>query len=155
MLRHCFEWLQHCSNIATLCCAENRRCKSSRVTSPLSNDDDNDNVNKQLVLWENNSSTLASCFLVHFLDVYCLTTTWNLLMHHFMEDVNIRRRIFPFLNLDKVLKILTPGEIAYIWQFERIQIDAIKFKTMQICFFSDVFTAAVVIALPDLIIRGA
>ena len=51
LLWHCFEWLQHCSNIATLCCAENRRCKSSRVTSPLSNDDNNENVKKQLVLW--------------------------------------------------------------------------------------------------------
>ena len=36
LLRHCCEWLQHCSNIATLCCAQNRRCESSRVTSPLS-----------------------------------------------------------------------------------------------------------------------
>ena len=28
--------LQHCSNcIATLCCAKNRRCESSRVTSPM------------------------------------------------------------------------------------------------------------------------
>ena len=35
LLRHCFEWLQHCSNIARLCCAKNRRCESSRVTSPL------------------------------------------------------------------------------------------------------------------------
>ena len=34
LLRHCFEWLQHCSNIATLCCAKNRSCESSRVTSP-------------------------------------------------------------------------------------------------------------------------
>ena len=34
-MRHCFEWLQHCSSIATLCCAKNRRCQSSRVTSPL------------------------------------------------------------------------------------------------------------------------
>ena len=50
LLWHCFEWLQHCSNIATLCCAENRRGKSSRVTSPLSNDDDIENVKKQLVL---------------------------------------------------------------------------------------------------------
>ena len=33
LLRHCFEWLQHCSSIATLSCAENRRCESSRVTS--------------------------------------------------------------------------------------------------------------------------
>ena len=35
LLRHCFEWLQHCSSIATLCCAKNRRCESSHVTSPL------------------------------------------------------------------------------------------------------------------------
>ena len=35
LLRHCFEWLQHCSNIAALCCAQNRRCESSHVTSPL------------------------------------------------------------------------------------------------------------------------
>ena len=34
LLRHCFQWLQHCSNIAALCCAKNRRCESSRVTSP-------------------------------------------------------------------------------------------------------------------------
>ena len=35
LLRHCFEWLQYCSSIATLCCAKNRRCESSRVRSPL------------------------------------------------------------------------------------------------------------------------
>ena len=34
LLRHCFEYLQHCSNIATMCCAKYRRCESSRVTSP-------------------------------------------------------------------------------------------------------------------------
>ena len=33
--RHCFEGLQHYFNITTLCCAKNRRCKSSCVTSPL------------------------------------------------------------------------------------------------------------------------
>ena len=35
LLRHCFGWLQHCSSIAALCCAKNRGCESSRVTSPL------------------------------------------------------------------------------------------------------------------------
>ena len=33
-LLHYFEWLQHCSNIATLCCSKNSRCESSRITSP-------------------------------------------------------------------------------------------------------------------------
>ena len=35
LLRHCFEYFQHCSNMASLCCAKHRRCKSSHVTSPL------------------------------------------------------------------------------------------------------------------------
>ena len=34
LLRHCFEWLQHCSSIATMSCAKNRCCKSSHATSP-------------------------------------------------------------------------------------------------------------------------
>ena len=34
LLRYCFEWLQCCFNIATLYCAKNCRCLSSRVTSP-------------------------------------------------------------------------------------------------------------------------
>ena len=34
LLQYCFEWLQHCFNIATLCCAKNRRCKVCSVTSP-------------------------------------------------------------------------------------------------------------------------
>ena len=33
LLRHCFERLQHDSNIATQCWAENRRCESSRVVA--------------------------------------------------------------------------------------------------------------------------
>ena len=34
MLRHCFEWLQHCSNIAAPFGAKNCRCQLSCVTSP-------------------------------------------------------------------------------------------------------------------------
>ena len=34
LLRHCFEWLQHCSSIATMSCVKNRCCESSGVTSP-------------------------------------------------------------------------------------------------------------------------
>ena len=46
---------------------------------------------------QNNSSACASRFLVHFFDVHCTTTTWNLLMRRFMEDVNMPRQIFPSL----------------------------------------------------------
>ena len=52
----------------------------------------NKSKNKQLVLWE--KQQLCTCFLVHFFDVHCTTTTWNLLMQRFMEDVNSRRRNF-------------------------------------------------------------
>ena len=35
MLEGCWNhWKQCCNNVATLCCAKNRRCESSRVTSP-------------------------------------------------------------------------------------------------------------------------
>ena len=32
LLRHGFDWLQHCLNIAMLCCANNRRWESSHVS---------------------------------------------------------------------------------------------------------------------------
>ena len=34
MIEHCFKWLQHCSNMAALCCAKNRHCESFHATSP-------------------------------------------------------------------------------------------------------------------------
>ena len=34
LLRYCLEWLHGCSYITTLCGAKNRRCVSSRATSP-------------------------------------------------------------------------------------------------------------------------
>ena len=47
--------LQHCSNIATLCYAKNRRYESFSATFPLD--------------WQNNSSARASRFFVHFFTV--------------------------------------------------------------------------------------
>ena len=44
---------------------------------------------------QTNSSAHASRFLVHFFDVHCKTSTWNHVMwRRFIQDVNIRRRIF-------------------------------------------------------------
>ena len=37
LLRHCFDWLQHCSNIATLCCAKKSSLRIVACKSPLSN----------------------------------------------------------------------------------------------------------------------
>ena len=36
-------------------------------------------------------------FLLHFFDAHCTTTTCNLLMRRFMEEVDIRRQSFPSL----------------------------------------------------------
>ena len=52
---------------------------------------------------------------------------------------------FLYMNMDKALKNSTQGKVAYIWQIEWLQIDVIKFERMQIHFFSDVFTAIVIL----------
>ena len=51
---------------------------------------------------------------------------------------------FLYLNMDKALKNSTPKK-SYIGRIERFQIDALKFERTQIIFFSDVFTAVVVV----------
>ena len=88
---------------------------------------------------QNNSSARASRFLIHIFDVSCTTTTWNLLICRFMENVNIQCNdefSFLFLNLNKILKNSTPWKVACIWHFERVQIDASKFERTQIHFFT-------------------
>ena len=52
---------------------------------------------------------------------------------------------FLFLNLNKILKNSTPGKVAYLWHIERVQIEAIKFERTQILFFTNVFTAVVIV----------
>ena len=49
--------------------------------------------------------------------------------------------------MDKVLNISTPGKVAYICRIERFQIDALKIERTQTSFFSDVFTAVVVVVV--------
>ena len=67
------------------------------ILGSLSNHDDNhnDDFKKKNNRFndQNNSSARASCFLVHFFDVHCTTTTGNPLIWLFMEDVDILRRI--------------------------------------------------------------
>ena len=56
-------------------------------------------------------------------------------MRRFMDDVNHDDKFsFLFLNLDKFLKNSTPGNIAYIWQIDRVQIDATSLKESKIIF---------------------
>ena len=63
-LQHCFEWFQHCSNIATLCCAKNRRCESSRVTLPL---------NTALIYKKTSHADVVSSYRAGFLFILLLT----------------------------------------------------------------------------------
>ena len=105
-----------------------------------------DNAKKKKNNWfyeQNNSSARASRFLVHFFDVHCTTTTWNLPMRRFMYYVDILRQFsLLYLNTDKALKNSTPGKVAYIWRIEWFQIDAIKFERTHTHYHNDVFTAA-------------
>ena len=70
-------------------------------------------------------------------------------MQCFMEDVDWYCVNFSvlYLNMDKALKNSTPGKVSYIWRIERFQTDARKFERTQIHFFSDVFTAVVVVVV--------
>ena len=104
-------------------------------------------TSKNSYFQQNNSFARAWIFFVHFFDDYCTTTTWNLLMRRFLEDVDMRWSIFLSLFEPgyKVLNNSTPRKIAYIWHIEQVQIDALKFERRHIRLFSDVFTAVVAI----------
>ena len=74
LLRHCFEWLQHCCSVATLCC---RRCKSPDI-------DVQENGKKAIGLdWQSNNFARASRFFVHDFDVK---------RPKFMEEVKTRQQ---------------------------------------------------------------
>ena len=51
--------------------------------------------------------------------------------------------------MDKVLKNLIPGKVAYIWQIERVQIDAIKFERTQIQFLVMFLLSSLLLKLPN------
>ena len=75
LLRHCFEWLQHCCSVATLCCR--RCCKSSDI-------DVQENGKKAIGLdWQGDNFARASRFFVHDFDVK---------RSKFMEEVNTRQQ---------------------------------------------------------------
>ena len=120
---------QHLLSLSLIIVKAKRSTEDSDTLETLSNYDDNDNK-------QNNSSARASRFLEHFLDVHRTTTTWNIPMRRFMEDVDTRRHILLlYLNMDKTLQNSTPRKVAYIWRIERFQIEAIKFERTQIHFF--------------------
>ena len=112
-------------------------------------DDNNNNIKKNNWFYEqNNCSARASRFLVNFFDVHCTTTTWKPSNAAFCGGRGNTTTNFPFSiwTWTKPLRIEPQEtEVAYIWIIERFQIDAIRFERTQIHFFSDVFTAVVVV----------
>ena len=108
LLRHCFEWFQHCSNIATLCCAKNRGCESSRVTSPSSNDDvgGNENGRKAIALnWQHNNVARAAGFFENFFAITAelpRETSWCHLLWKMWKQNNYNF-LFLCVKLDTVL----------------------------------------------------
>ena len=97
---------------------------------------------------QNNCSTRALRFLVNFFDVHCTTTTWKPPNATFCGGRGHTTTHFPFSIWTWInpLRIqLHWRKVAYIWIVERFQIDAIKFERTQIQFFSDVFTAVVIV----------
>ena len=122
-----------------------------QISETLSSDDDNNNnVIKQMVLWAKELMTVrASRFLVHFFDVHqCTTTTWNIPMRRFMEDMDILwLTIFPFpiwtwikpLTIQLQEKSPTFDELSGVPnRRDKVWKDANSF-------FSDVFTAVVIV----------
>ena len=84
---------------------------------------------------QNNSSARASRFLVHFFDVHCTTTTWNLLIAVSWRTWTCDDKFsFLFLNLNKILKNSTPGKVACIWYFEWVQIERLSLKERELIF---------------------
>ena len=100
LLRHCFEWLQHCSNIATLCCAKSRRCESSRVASPI--------LSKTTTLYVHHAFLYISLLSLHDYSVKMPNFT-------FMDDVKKHRSPQP-----------VPG--SQIVQWERIKTNKAKIR---------------------------
>ena len=115
-------------------------CRSKLGT--LSNDhhdEDNNSVKEQLFLCAKQllctCNTLFSTFLwrpLHDYDVKPPYATF-----HGGRGNMTTNLIFLslYLNMDKALKNLTPGKVAYICRIERFQIDAIKIERTQIHFF--------------------
>ena len=93
-------------------------------------------------------SACASRFLVHFFDVHYTTTTWNLQMRRFMEDVDILLSLFslPFIwTWIKPSRIQLQEKLPTFDELSGSKIHAIKFERARIHFFRDVFTAVVVV----------
>ena len=62
-------------------------------------DDDNNNVKKQLVLWTKQKLYTCIRILIHFFDVHCTTTTWNFPMRRRHTTTNFPFPIWTWIKL--------------------------------------------------------
>ena len=98
------------------------------------------------ILDHNNRELKQQTFLMQHAFLYIswlryTTATWNFLTSRacFMECVNTTQIFFFFLNLDAVLSVSTPEIFANIWQIKWNSVRSMKFETVRINFFYDVF----------------
>ena len=112
-------------------------CRSKLGT--LSNDhhdEDNNSVKKTIVFM----CKTTALHVHHAFQYISLTSTARLRREASLCDVSWGtwkyddKFSFLYLNMDKALKNLTPGKVAYICRIERFQIDAIKIERTQIHF---------------------
>ena len=112
-------------------------CRSKLGT--LSNDhhdEDNNSVKKTIVFM----CKTTALHVHHAFQYISLTSTARLRREASLCDVSWRtwkyedKFSFRYLNMDKALKNLTPGKVAYICRIKRFQIDAIKIERTQIHF---------------------
>ena len=108
-------------------------------------DEDNNSVQKTIVFMFKTTALHEH----HAFQYIYLTSTARLRREASLCDVSWRTWKYDdkfsllYLNMDKALKNLTPGKVAYICPIKRFQIDAITIERTQIHFFF--FTAVVVV----------
>ena len=112
-------------------------CRSKLGT--LSNDhhDEDNNSVKKTIVFMCKTTALHQHNAFQYIS---LTSTARLRREASLCDVSWRtwkyddKFSFRYLNMDKALKNLTPGKVAYICRIKRFQIDAIKIERTQIHF---------------------
>lgn len=104
-------------------------------------DDDNENGKTAWLVLEEKQQL---CTRITLFSTFLWGPVHDYVVYGGREHITTTNFLLSFVRLNKVLQNSTPRKVAYIWQIERVQKDAIKFKRQQIKFSSDVFIAVFV-----------
>ena len=118
--------------------------KTNPVIGSISNhhhDDDNENGKTAWLVLEEKQQL---CTRITLFSTFLWGPVHDYVVYGGREHITTTNFLLSFVRLNKVLQNSTPRKVAYIWQIERVQKDAIKFKRQQIKFSSDVFIAVFV-----------